>query len=449
MELNKLLPHDKKFEELILGTIMYERDALYKIGELISENTFYDLFHQKVYKAITKIDSRGESPDLITVVNELRKSEPNVDLARLSGISANHSFDVYQHALILSEKEKRRSLIELSYRLNNMAFDESQDIYEAMNETEESLKNLVSSSSSSISTMKDAIRSVMDQVNRNHVLSSGLTGTPTGFTQFDNRSGGLQKSDLIIIAGETSQGKTSLAVSMGLNAAMSDSSIAVYSMEMKKEQIAARMMSIKSGVPANQILFSRMMPEQFEHIDKGISSLHDRKIYFDDRSTSNIDTIISSIRSMKKKYNIDGVVVDYLQILNVNMKGANPEQQMGSAARRLKNLAKDLDIWIVALSQLSRDNTNPVPTLNRLRDSGQIGEAADVVILVYRPEVYGKLYPEPFNYISTTGTAMIDVAKGRNIGLLKFVCGFSKETTRFYDLEELEFVERDNEDEPF
>lgn len=449
MELNKLPPHDKKLEELVLGTIMQERDTMYKISELISENTFYDLFNQKVFRAIANIDSRGESPDLITVVNELRKTEPNIDLSKIAGISANHSFDVYQHALILAEKEKRRSLIELSYKLNSMAFDESQDVYEVMNETEESLKNLVSSSSDNVSTMKDAIKSVMDQVNRNHSSSSGLTGTRTGFEKLDERSGGLQKSDLIIIAGDTSQGKTSLSVSMALNAAMNGSSIAMYSMEMKKEQIAARMMSIQSGVPANQILFSKMIPEQFEQIDKGISTLHDRKIYFDDRSTSNIDTIISSIRSMKKKYNIDGVIVDYLQILNVNMKGASPEQQMGSVARRLKNLAKDLNIWIIALSQLSRDQANPVPSLNRLRDSGQIGEAADMVILVYRPEVYGKLYPEPFNYISTAGTAMIDVAKGRNIGLLKFVCGFSKETTRFYDLEELEFLERDSEDEPF
>lgn len=449
MELDKLLPHDKNFEELILGTIMQERDVLYKVGELISENTFYDLFHQKVYKAILNIDSRGESPDLITVVNELRKTDPGINIARLSSLSANHSFDIYQHAMILVEKEKRRSLIELSYKLNSMAFDESQDVYEIMNETEESLKNFVSSSSNNISTMKNVIKSVMEQVNNNHAASSGLTGTPTGFVQFDERSGGLQKSDLIIVAGETSQGKTSLAVSIALNAAINNSSVAIYSMEMKKEQIGARMMSIKSGVPANQILFSKMMPKQFERIDKGISSLYDLKIYFDDRSTSNIDTIISSIRSMKKKYNIDGVVVDYLQILNMNMKGANPEQQMGNAARRLKNLAKDLDIWIIALSQLSRDNTNPVPSLNRLRDSGQIGEAADVVILVYRPEVYGKLYPEPYNHISTTGTAMINVAKGRNIGLLKFVCGFIKETTRFYDLENLEFIERDNEDEPF
>src|SRR5690606_7369355 len=128
--------------------------------------------------------------------------------------------------------------------------------------------------------------------------------------------------------------------------------------------------------------------------------------YFDENSTSNIDKIIASIRSMKNKHNITGAVIDYLQILTVNQKSANKEQAMGEAARRLKNLAKDLDIWIIALSQLNRDNFNPVPSLNRLRDSGQIGEAADVVMFIYRPEIYNKAYPQPFSNYATNGTAM-------------------------------------------
>jgi replicative DNA helicase len=149
-----------------------------------------------------------------------------------------------------------------------------------------------------------------------------------------------------------------------------------------------------------------------------------------------IDKILSSIRSMVIKYGVEGAVVDYLQILNVNMRGVNKEQQMGEVARRLKNLAKELDVWIIALSQLNRDNQNPVPSINRLRDSGQIAEAADVVMLIYRPEVYAKQYPAPFHNEPTAGTAMIDVAKGRNIGLLKFICAFNCETSRFSNMDE-------------
>lgn len=163
-------------------------------------------------------------------------------------------------------------------------------------------------------------------------------------------------------------------------------------------------------------------------------------IYFDDRSTSNIETILSSIRMMKIKYGIKGAIVDYLQILNVNMKGTSKEQQMGDVARRLKNIAKELDIWVIALSQLNRNADNFKPTIARLRDSGQIAEAADMVILVCRPEVYGtdKRYPyEGFQGCETKDTAMIDVAKGRNVGLMQFIVGFRKENTNFYDLDDV------------
>ena len=152
---------------------------------------------------------------------------------------------------------------------------------------------------------------------------------------------------------------------------------------------------------------------------------------------------------MKLKYGISGVVIDYLQILNVNMKGSTKEQQMADVARRLKNLAKELDVWIIALSQLNRDSQNPQPSLNRLRDSGQIAEAADVVILIYRPEVYGKQYPQPFRNAVTGGTAMLDVAKGRNIGLLKLICGFDMFTTHFYEFDKVPMQREGEEEEPF
>ena len=136
------------------------------------------------------------------------------------------------------------------------------------------------------------------------------------------------------------------------------------------------------------------------------------------------------------KYHIEGVVIDYLQILTINKKSSNVEEAIAEAARRLKNIAKELNIWILALSQLSRDNSNPIPSVNRLRGSGQINEAADITILLYRPEVYNKRYPEPFQSTNPNGTALIDIAKGRNIGVFKFIAGFNAATTHFYELNE-------------
>jgi replicative DNA helicase len=450
MKTDRVLPHDADLEGFVLTSLMQNKNAFDEVREVLSEKTFYKSFHADVFKAIADISERGDSPDILAVVNEMKKYGERYDFGKLMELSAgSYGFDVYRHALILVQLQKRRALIELSMRMSAMAFDESEDLADVCSFSESGIRDIISDGRAEVSTLDGAIKAVFEQIGRNHSETKVFTGTPTGFERFDSRSGGLQKSDLVIVAGDTSQGKTSFSVSVALNAALSGGSIAIYSMEMKKEQIAARMMSIRSGVPANRILYSRLETEQFEAIDRGVSGLYDRKIYFDDRSTSNIDTIISSIRTLRKKYGIDGAIVDYLQILNVNMRGSNPEQQMGTAARRLKNLAKELDIWIIALSQLSRDNSSHVPTLGRLRDSGQIGEAADVVLFVYRPGVYGKSYPEPFRTANTSGTAMIDVAKGRNIGLLKFICGFNEQTTGFYDLNEYDYVQRDDDSQPF
>lgn len=435
MEPDKLLPSEPQAERLVLGTIMTERNALNEVRDILSPDCFYDKLHRAVYEAITAIDARGESPDLVTVANEMRKQSDTVDFYTLSKISGCYTNDIYQHAAILHDKEKRRRFIEIGMLMQQRAYSEANDIVDILAETEESLKSLFQSSKDNIFHLRDAIKGLSEQMALNAEDSKPLTGTPTGFSKIDGRSGGLQKSDLIVVAADTSSGKTSWAIALTLSAAKYRHGVAFYSMEMKKEQIAARMISIESGIPANEIMYSKLSTEQFDRIDRGIGKIYDKPVYFDDRSTSNIDTILASIRTMKFKYGISGAIVDYLQILSVNMKGSNTEQQMGEAARRLKNLAKELDIWIVALSQLNRDSINPVPSLARLRASGQIAEAADVVMLIYRPELYGKYYPEPFQNADTHGTAMIDIAKGRNIGLAKFLVRFEATNTRFSEME--------------
>lgn len=434
METNVQL-RDEDAEKVVLGTIITERNALEEVRELLNDDSFYNPFHRQIYKAVIQISSVGDRPDMITVKNKLVANGVKFDLVEFVKIASNCVFDLYQYAARLHDLAIRRKFWDIGQYLVSSSYSESEDILDITNSVSEELASLFKSTSTTVSTIDDGLESVYNTINENLSGNKPITGTPTGFERIDSKSGGLQKSDLIIIAGETSQGKTSLAVSIMRNAALWGSRIAMYSMEMKKEQITARILSMESGVPANQIMYSQLTDSQLQSIDKGIGKISGKGIYFDDRSTSNIDTIISSIRYMKLKFGIDGAIVDYLQILNVNMKGANKEQQMGDVARRLKNLAKELDIWIIALSQLNRDTMNPVPTLGRLRDSGQIAEAADVVILIYRPEVNKKSYPNEFSNVETRGTAMIDIAKGRNIGLLRFICGFNAATTCFYNLD--------------
>lgn len=436
MEVNVQL-RDEDAEKLVLGTIITERNALEEVRELLSEESFYNPFHKQVYKAILQVSSLGERPDIITVKNRLVANGVKFAIIEYMKIASNSTFDLYQYAARLHDLAIRRKFYTIGQYLISNSYSEAEDILDVTNSVSDELASLFKSTSTTVTTINDGLESVYGMINENLSGNKPLTGTPTGFEKIDSKSGGLQKSDLIIIAGETSQGKTSLAVSMMRNASFSGAKIAMYSMEMKKEQITARILSMESGIPSNQIMYSRLTDSQIQAIDKRIGKLSGKSIYFDDRSTSNIDTIISSIRYMKLKFDIDGAIIDYLQILNVNMKGANKEQQMGDVARRLKNLAKELDIWIIALSQLNRDTMNPVPTIARLRDSGQIAEAADVVILVYRPEYYEKSrrYPDPFSNASTEGTAMIDIAKGRNIGILRFICGFNAATTCFFNLD--------------
>lgn len=429
-----IMPHSVEVEESVLGTIIADANVLNDFRDLIVPDAFYITKNKEIYECILSISERGDHVDIITVFNECQKRQLDITAFDIAQLAQKYNIFFDERVSILLEKYQRRKIFEIGSLLTSNALSGVNDISDILTEAKDRMNGIFSGNRENVYTMKDAVEAVYDNIQKNFKGSGELTGDPTGFKKLDKRSGGLQTSDLIIVAADTSMGKTSFSIKLAMNCGCP---IAFYSMEMKKEQIAARMISIASGVPANEILFSKLDSGQIISIDKGAAKVVNYPVYFDDRSTSNIETILSSIRMMKIKYGIKGVIVDYLQILNVNMKGTNKEQQMGDVARRLKNIAKELDIWIIALSQLNRDLQNPVPSLGRLRDSGQIAEAADMVILIYRPEVYGKRYPEDFANTDTQGTAMIDVAKGRNVGLMKFIVGFKKENTNFYDLDDV------------
>lgn len=433
-----IMAQSPEAEKVVLGTILSDVNAINEVRDILPVDAFYITKHRDIYQAALNVADRGEHVDIITVYNECLKQKYDASAYEIADLSHNYTPSIQDHAGILVEKLQRRKFFEIGALLQSNSFSEANDINDVLNDVKSRLDNIFITNKESVFTLKDAVDAVYENIDKNMKGGSVLTGNPTGFSIFDKRSGGLQTSDLIIIAADSSQGKTSLSIKLAMNCGCP---VAFYSMEMKKEQIAARMISIESGVPSNEILFSKLASGQIKQIDEGVARVIDKPIYFDDRSTSNIETILSSIRMMKIKHGIKGVIVDYLQILNVNMKGSNKEQQMGDVARRLKNIAKELDIWVIALSQLSRDRQNPVPSLTRLRDSGQIAEAADMVILIYRPEIYGERYPDDFANKDVKDTAMIDIAKGRNIGLLKFIVGFDAKTTNFYELEKVPLTE--------
>lgn len=435
---NQPLVNDPKAEQYVIGSLLVDPTAYTLVSQYLDEDCFYDPMCRDIWKAVDNMGKQGMPIDVISISAELSKQKSNVTALDLMNISAQiaSSAHVEYHAIRLQDLGRRRKLWVVGQQLSKVGLSEEILTADAHQEAIESIGG-VFEKADGVFTLDDAMNSLNEIMVKNATVGGVTTGTKTGMERFDEK-GGLQKSDLIIVAGETSQGKTSLALCMTRHAIENGAKVAFYSMEMTKEQLTARLLSAKTNIPANNILYSgSLAPSEIRMIDDARGKLPGENLFFDDKSTSNIDSILLSIRMLKMQKDIDGAVVDYLQILNVNSRSTSfsREQAMGDAARRFKNLAKELNIWIIALSQLSRDSNCPEPNLNRLRDSGQIGEAADVVILVYRAEYYNRAYPAPFDNMDdypTDGTAMIDVAKGRNIGTFKFFMGFNKNTTNFF-----------------
>lgn len=432
------LVNDLKAEQYVIGSLLVDPSAYTLVSQYLDEDCFYEPMCRDIWKAVDNMGKQGMPIDVISVSAELSKQKSNVTALDLMNISAQiaSSAHVEYHAIRLQDLGRRRKLWVVGQQLSKVGLSEEVLTADAHQEAIESIGG-VFEKADGVFTLNDAMNSLNEIMVKNATVGGVTTGTKTGMERFDEK-GGLQKSDLIIVAGETSQGKTSLALCITRHAIENGAKVAFYSMEMTKEQLTARLLSAKTNIPANNILYSgSLAPSEIRMIDDARGKLPGENLFFDDKSTSNIDSILLSIRMLKMQKDIDGAVVDYLQILNVISRSTSfsREQAMGDAARRFKNLAKELNIWIIALSQLSRYSNCPEPNLNRLRDSGQIGEAADVVILVYRAEYYNRAYPAPFDNkddYPTDGTAMIDVAKGRNIGTFKFFMGFNKNTTNFF-----------------
>ena len=451
MKRNLGLPYSEETERLVLGTLINTRGALDEVSTLLTEECFYHGFHRKIFRIIKAIDEKGLRYDNMSVWRDLKGSvDIEHDWPAYLRILENNCFDLPQHVAALFDLYAYRKIYETGqYLLTNVHTTE--DPIDIIDEAKKRLDGIYSDKVSGVTTMTEAVNEVIETVNNNLNKPEPMSGTPTGFKMLDAR-GVLRPSSLTVVAADSSQGKTSLAVSICMNAATTGTKVAFYTMEMQPKELATRMLSKDSGVNGRSIVSAPLNRNELSAIDKSVQKVSNLPIYFDGRSTSSIDIILSSIRMMKKRYNIDGAVIDYLQILNVNAgKDGTEEQRMGIVARRLKNIAKELDIWVLALSQLSRDKVDVAPNLYRIRGSGQITEAADNVLLLYRPEVYGrdKRYPEPYNNVSTENTAMIDVAKGRNIGLMRMICGFNAPTTHFYDLVDMPHINAPADEQPF
>lgn len=458
-EIVKLPPQAIDVEDMIISAILIESQAYNSVSGYMKPEYFYKASNQAIYRAVEMMQKTGISIDVFTVSEQLRKTNEldfvggQYSLMLLSS-KISSSAHIETHAKIVYQKYIARELILMAQQVQEMAYSNENDVEDILDYLNKGLQCVEESGSVNILELSTAVEMLRQNITRNADPTNSNAGQFTGFEAFDKRGGGMQGGDLHIFAAETSHGKTSLALSICNNIGNNGGKIAIYSLEMTSIQIAARMTAYHTGIPASELLYSKFTHEQFKHLDSRISGLDRIKIYIDEKSTSSLNSIVSSIRIMKRKYNIDGIVVDYLQLVSINEKGMNEESKAATIARTLKNIAKDLGIWVILVSQLSRDRGNPIPSMSRLRNSGQIEEAADVVWLLYRPEQAGRSeFPEPYTQVNVQNAAMIDVAKGRNIGTFKMLAHFDKPTTLFTPATENDFAMNldafQKSDEPF
>lgn len=438
VDTGQVLLNDAHCERLVLGSIIANSAALDEARELLNPECFHNPFHRDVYKAVSAIDNRGDSPDMVAVMAELARMGIQADYLALADIVTSTAVgSVREHSARLLDLSARRRFWEIGQQLIQGALTEVDEIETVQGRAMDALSDMLSLPDGSVTPISRTAAELLEHVARNMSDDAPPTGSRTGFRAMD-RNGGLQPGDLVVVAGETSMGKSALAVTMTANIALSGDAVAYYSLEMTNRQLTARIVAGQSGVSSSDMLFRKVDDATFGRIASGVDRVSPMRVYFDDSSGSSLERITASIRSMKIKHGISGAVIDYLQILSLGSgRGMNREQAVAQAARDLKNLATKLGIWIIALSQLSRNRDCPQPTLNRLRDSGQIEEAADTIILIYRPEKFPRNppFPEPFAQYSTEGLAYIDVAKGRNTGTTCFLAKFDGPTTKFTDVD--------------
>ncbi|RPH29982.1 MAG: replicative DNA helicase [Bacteroidales bacterium] len=448
-EMGKIPPQALDLEEAVLGAIMVEKDAVISILDVLKPESFYKESHQTIFKTIIELSTRLEPIDLLTVSEELRRKNQieeiggPVYLAQLTskvGSAAHLEF----HAKIIAQKYIQRELIRVSSDIQNRAFDDSIDVDDLLDYSEMELfkvaeGNIKRETQQINSLVKQALKNIEEAGKR----EDGLSGVPSGFTDLDRMTSGWQKSDLVIVAARPSMGKTAFVLSMAKKMAVDHKTpVAFFSLEMANLQLVNRLIVSESGIASEKIRNGRLDPHEWTQLVVKIKDLTEAKIFIDDTPALSIFEFRAKCRRLKAQHDIGIIVIDYLQLMTgpTETKG-NREQEVSTISRSLKAIAKELNVPIIALSQLNRSvetrGGNKRPQLSDLRESGAIEQDADVVIFIHRPEYYGFLEDEDGN--SLAGLAEIILSKHRNGAVGDIKLRFEKEMARFSDLEDVDY----------
>lgn len=459
----KIVPQAVDIEEAVLGAMLIDANAVSVVIDSLTSNMFYREANQMVYKAIFDLFTKSEPIDLLTVTNKLRK-EKQLEfvggasyLASLTNRVAS-SANIEYHARIVMEKFVLRELISVCSNITRDAYDDSKDVLELMDKAETDLFNIIQNNFKRDSKeLRTVVQNAIHELQEMNNKSSDELQVRTGIRALDEKIGGWQRSDLIIMAARPGMGKTSFVLSIARNAALDfNKKVAFFSLEMSATQLVHRLFAIESGISAEKIAKGKLNETEWIRLMEKINVLFSSNLIIDDTPALSIFDLRAKCRRLKAHNDIDLIIVDYLQLMQGNVEGAkgtgNREQEISHISRSLKALAKDLNVPVIALSQLSRAvETRPGvkrPQLSDLRESGSIEQDADMVMFIYRPEYYKF---EAFeDNTPSEGLADIMIEKNRHGSGGNVRIRFQSQYTKFTDVDDVpHFVENGGEGSTF
>jgi replicative DNA helicase len=436
----KLPPRDTELEQVVLGALMLEKDAYMVVSDMLVPESFYEPAHQKIYAAITALSQAQKPIDMLTVTDMLRHEKElesvggPVYIAQLTS-RVMSAANVEYHARIIAQKYLARRLITFATAIEGKAFDEGNDIDDLLQEAEGALFEISQTQlKREVTQIDPVLTQAMSQIEAAANRETGISGLPTGFDELDKLTSGWQNSDLIIVAARPAMGKTAFVLSMAKYMAVDFSiPVAMFSLEMSNVQLVNRLISNACELPGDKIKSGRLTNAEWDQLNTNIRKLYGAKLYLDETPGLSITELRTKARRLVREHGVKMILIDYLQLMNATgAKFGNREQEVSTISRSLKALAKELNIPVMALSQLSRQNESREdkrPMLSDLRESGAIEQDADIVCFIHRPEYYTKSAEDAMGN-NIQGLAEFHVAKHRSgstdIVKLRFVSQYAK-----------------------
>ena len=438
--LKRVLPHSIEAEQSVIGAMIMNRDAIVKASEILHPDDFYSRQYGIIFESMVELNERGEVVDLITLQNKLKEKDLPPEVSSLEFVKellemALTSANVEYYAKIVADKSMLRRLIRVNEDIANKCYSGKEELEVLLEDTEKQVFKLVQSrNTGDFVDIRDIVGNAMNKIELASHTSGTVTGIPTGFIDLDYKTAGMQPSDLVLIAARPSMGKTAFVLNIAQHVAFKEKqTVAIFSLEMSKEQLVNRLLSLESRVDAQKIRTGNLLDEDWARLAESAGVIGKSNLIIDDTPGISISELRSKCRKYQLEHGLSMIIIDYLQLMSGSGRGSESRQQeISDISRSLKSLARELNVPVLALSQLSRaveQRPDHRPILSDLRESGAIEQDADVVMFIYRDEYYTKEECEE------KGVSEIIIAKQRNgpIGTVKLA--WLGEYTKFANLE--------------